>query len=205
MNRIFRNSHSATSGVQLATRLVQGTLALLLALCLFAAPNYAHAACGNFEPHSGSTSAKMPPSSHPTSDFSNHWERPTIVGLWHVIYTAGGMTFNDTFDTWHADGTEFESAFLPSAAGNVCTGVWAPTGRRSVKLYHIGWLYNPGTPLATASNYFTLNEEITVAEDNKSYSGTFTFTVYNLDGTPTKMPAVEGTMESTRITADGPA
>jgi hypothetical protein len=28
-----------------------------------------------------------------------------IVGLWHVVYTAGGSIFNETLDQWHSDGT----------------------------------------------------------------------------------------------------
>ena len=113
------------------------------------------------------------------------FDHPTIVGLWHVVYTnsANQSTFNDTFDTWHADGTEFESAYLAPAGGDVCVGVWAQTGARTVKLHHVGWLFEPSAPTATATNTFTLDEEITVAEDNKSYSGKFTFKIWNLDGT----------------------
>src|SRR6202034_1420004 len=112
---------------------------------------------------------------------------PAIVGLWHVIYTnsADQSTFNDTFDTWHIDGTEFESAFLAPAGGNICVGVWKESGRRSVTLHHVGWLFNPNTPLAPATNTFTVDGDITVAEDGRAYSGRFTFKVWNLDGTPT--------------------
>jgi hypothetical protein len=58
-------------------------------------------------------------------------ENATIVGLWHVLYTAtsddnfppGGpfpptpFTFLESFKTWHRDGTEFENAFVPPAGG----------------------------------------------------------------------------------------
>jgi hypothetical protein len=145
-------------------------------------------------------SVKLPAVAHADLDFPSPFD-PTIVGLWHVIYTNGAdqSTFNDTFDTWHSDGTEFESAFLAPAGGDVCVGVWKQTGSRSVKLHHIGWLFNPSTPTATATNTFTLDEEITVASDGKSYSGRFTFKVWNLDGTPTPVE-VTGTMVATRIT-----
>jgi hypothetical protein len=63
----------------------------------------------------------------------------------------------------------------------------------------VGWLFNPSTPTATATNTFTLDEEITVASDGKSYSGKFTFKIWNLDGTPTPVE-VTGTMAATRIT-----
>jgi hypothetical protein len=118
-----------------------------------------------------------------------------------VIYTnsADESTFNDTFDTWHSDGTEFESAFLAPAGGNVCVGVWRETGLRSVILHHVGWLFDPSTLAATATNTFTLDEEIKVAANGGSYSGTFTFKVWNLDGTPTPIE-VTGTIAATRIT-----
>ena len=126
---------------------------------------------------------------------------PTIVGLWHAIYTnsANNEVFNDSFKTWHIDGTEVESAFLNPAGGNVCMGVWKATELRTVKLHHTGWLYNATTPTATATNYFTVDEVVTVAPHGRSYSGTFLFKVWNLDGTPTPVE-VKGTITATRIT-----
>ena len=126
---------------------------------------------------------------------------PTIIGLWHVIYTnsADQSLFNDTFDTWHSDGTEFENAFLAPVGGNVCEGVWRQTGRRTITVHHIGWIFNPSTPTATATNTFTLDENIMVAADGASYSGSFTFKVWNLDGSPTPVE-VQGTIAATRIT-----
>src|SRR4029077_3214394 len=46
----------------------------------------------------------------------------SIVRMWHLIYTATSASgpfpptpfqFLESFKTWHADGTEFENAFLP--------------------------------------------------------------------------------------------
>ena len=49
----------------------------------------------------------------------------TIVGLWHLKYTAAdGSAFNETFKLWHADGTEWENAILPPSGQNFCYGVW---------------------------------------------------------------------------------
>jgi hypothetical protein len=205
MNRNFRKAEAAlsiTSGDRLRPRFYGRGLALLAALCLFVLPTGAKAACGSFGAPGIKASIKLPPVAHADFDFPSPFN-PTIVGLWHVIYTNSldQSTFNDTFDTWHSDGTEFESAFLAPALGDVCVGVWKQTGSRSVKLHHVGWLFNPSTPTATATNTFTLDEEVTVAPDGKSYSGKFTFKVWNLDGTPT--PAeVTGTMAATRITVD---
>src|ERR1700733_13508923 len=70
----------------------------------------------------------------------------SIVGLWHVIYTATSDTsgpipvppappsfqYVETFKMWHADGIEFENAVLPPAGG-ICYGVWKDLGNGSVK------------------------------------------------------------------------
>ena len=53
------------------------------------------------------------------------------------------------FKTWHADGTEFENAFVPPAGGNICYGVWKDLGKGTVKLHHIGLMFNSdGEPLS---------------------------------------------------------
>jgi hypothetical protein len=206
MNRIAMNSvFSVASARRLRARLHRGGLGLLTALCLLVLPTCAKAACGRFDAPGLKSAIKLPMAAQAAVGFGSPFEagNSTIVGLWHVIYTnsADQSTFNDTFDTWHSDGTEFESAFLAPAGGNICVGVWKQTGLRSVTLHHVGWLFNPSAPLATATNSFTVDGEITVAPDGKSYSGRFTFKVWNLDGTPTPVE-VTGTIAATRITVN---
>ena len=204
MNRIVRNLvFSITSDGRLRARLYRSGLALLAALCLFILPICAKAACGSFGAPRPQSSIKLPAVAQADFDFPSPSDNPTIVGLWHVIYTNGAdqIDFQRYLRHVARDGTEFESAFLAPAGGDVCVGVWKQTGFRSVKLHHVGWLFNPSTPSATATNTFTLDEEVTVAADNKSYSGNFTFKVWNLDGSPTPME-VTGTMAATRITVD---
>jgi hypothetical protein len=123
---------------------------------------------------------------------------PTIVGLWHLKYTASdGSPFLESFKTWHSDGTEFENAFLPPIGGNVCFGVWKTVGHRTVKLHHVGLMFNPdGSIKAT----FTVDEMDTVAADNKTYSGTFDFKVFDTNGG--QVAEVKGTTAGTRITVD---
>lgn len=198
-----------------ATRMTsRGAIGLLgVAALLFGAAS-ANAACGRFNEIGSKNSIKLPMIQHADIGFSDRDDdaNRSIVGLWHVIYTTGSgdssMTFNDTFDTWHSDGTEFESAFLAPVGGDVCVGVWKQTGVRTVKLHHVGWLFSPfdanGNPTnlkATATNYFTLDEMVTVAPNGTSYSGNFTFTIWNLDGSPTGV-VVPGTIAATRITVD---
>ena len=204
MNRFIGNSVSSiTSAGRLRAWLGSSSLAVFFALCLFILPTCANAACGRFGATGAEPAIKLPPLPHMSDDFRFEPGTPPIVGLWHVIYTnsADQSTFNDTFDTWHIDGTEFESAFLAPASGNICVGVWKESGARSVTLHHVGWLFNPSTPSATATNSFTIDAEITVAPDCKSYSGHFTFKVWNLDGTVTPVE-VTGTIAATRITVN---
>jgi hypothetical protein len=144
-------------------------------------------------------------------------EPATIVGLWHVIYTAtydnnfppGGpypptpFPFLESFKTWHADGTEFENAFLPPAGGNICFGVWKDLDKGTVKLHHIGLMFNPD---GSISSMFTVDETDTVASDGKTYKGMFDFKLwppnYDAVGAGAPIAEVKGTTAATRITVD---
>lgn len=199
--------NTLTSDGRLRSRLCRGGFALLAALCLGFLPTKANAACGSLSGAIPQSSLKLPLVAQAELGFADQTDEtdPAIVGLWHVIYTTGSgadsATFNDTFDMWHSDGTEFESAFLPPLGGNVCVGVWKQVEIRSFKLHHVGWLFNPANPSGTATNYFTLDEAITVAPNRGSYSGSFTFKVWNLDGSFTGTE-VTGTIAATRITVE---
>jgi len=146
-------------------------------------------------------------------------EQATIVGLWHVIYTGtyddnfppGGpyppantsFPFLESLKTWHADGTEFENAFLAPAGGNICYGVWKDLGKGTVKLHHIGLMFNSDGSL---SAIFTDDETNTVASDGKTYTGTFVFKLwppsYDAVGVGKPIAEVKGTIAATRITVD---
>lgn len=207
MSRISNSGHAVSLPIHRPNHWTtksawRGISAIVSALCLMFIATTAHAACGSF----GGILAKGP-IRLPMMQQAEDSQQPVregmfpIVGLWHVIYTNGAdqSTFNDTFDTWHDDGTEFESAYLAPAGGNVCSGVWKQSGPRTVTLHHVGWLFDPYAPTATATNTFTLDEIVTVAPGGATYSGTFTFKVWNLDGTPTPVQ-VTGTIAGTRIT-----
>jgi hypothetical protein len=140
----------------------------------------------------------------------------TIVGLWHVIYTAtyddnfppGGpfpptpFQFVETFKTWHADGTEFENALLPPAGG-ICYGVWKELGDNRVKLHHIGAMFAAD---GSVSSFFTVDEIETVAANGKTYSGCFDFRLwppsYEAVGVGVPISELKGTTAATRITVD---
>ena len=142
-------------------------------------------------------------------------ERRGIVGLWHTLYTATYSTlpsppfpattpfqFLESYKTWHADGTEFEQAFLPPAGGNICFGVWKDLGDGRAKLHHIGLMFAAD---GSVSNVFTVDEYDHEAADGKTYSGTFDFKLFpasDVLGTGTALAEAKGTIAATRITVD---
>ena len=139
----------------------------------------------------------------------------SIVGLWHVNFTAEAesgapifppapFAFGESLKTWHADGTEFENAFKPPAGGNICYGVWKDLGGGSVKLHHFGLIFDSTT--GDLTNIFTLDEKDTVARNNQTYSGTFDFKVWPSSfaavGVGTPIAEVTGTIVATRVNVD---
>jgi hypothetical protein len=167
-------------------------------------------------PYSKAGAAPAIPFVNPHTDEDSN-EHATIVGLWHVNYIAtfdnnfppGGpnpptpFPFLESFKTWHGDGTEFENAFLPPSGGNICFGVWKELDKRSVRLHHIGLMFNPDGSLLAI---FTVDETDTVASDNKTYKGTFDFKLwppsYDAVGVGTPISEVKGTTAATRIVVD---
>ena len=145
----------------------------------------------------------------------------SIVGLWHLIYTATDSTagplpvpvippgppssfqFVETFKTWHSDGTEFENAFLPPTGGNICFGVWKDLGDGRVKLHHIGLMFAPD---GSISNIFTVDETDSVASNGKTYKGNFDIKLwppfFDEVGVGTPVQEIKGTTAATRITVD---
>jgi hypothetical protein len=170
-------------------------LVALLGLGLLFTASGAKAGCAPLPYKTGTTSSMRFLSPHGDDQQGGEESNgPSIVGLWHLIYTGntdnnfppGGpypptpFQFLESFKTWHADGTEFENAFLPPAGGNICFGVWKDFGHGKVKLHHIGLMFGgPGaTPPEDVSNIFTVDETDTVAPDGETYSGFFDFKLY---------------------------
>jgi len=169
-----------------------------------------------FKAGAGAAPAPAIPFVSPHAD--GEWNEPaSIVGLWHVNLTAtyddnfppGGpypstpFPFAESLKTWHADGTEFDNAFLPPAGGNICYGVWKDLGKGTVKLHHIGLMFAADGSL---SAIFTEDETDTVASDGKSYTGMFDFKLwppsYDAVGVGKPIAEVKGTTAATRIAVD---
>ena len=136
----------------------------------------------------------------------------SIVGMWHVIFTAQTMNSQNIPDTvidnavsvWHTDGTEIMNSGRAAQDGNFCLGVWERTGRRTYLLNHIPWggnVYDPTAPpdvIGQPQAGVQIIENVTVSPDGKSFSGTFTLTAYNTSGNV--YASFTGTLSGKRIT-----
>lgn len=120
-------------------------------------------------------------------------ENGSIVGTWHVTYTAGGSPFGEAFIQWHGDGTEWENINFPVLGGNICMGSWKQVGNRQFARNHIGWVFDNGT----LSGYFTETETDEVAVDGNSYSGTNDSKIFDLKNN--LLAEVQGTSAAKRI------
>lgn len=141
----------------------------------------------------------------------NDEDSPSIVGMWHVIFTANTFNGEAIPDTmidnamvvWHSDGTEIMNSNRPAQDGNYCLGVWEQTGKFKYFLNHLPWQGNDtanapngiGNPTGGAQ----IIEKVTLSQDGNSYSGMFTLTAYNPDGTPAGVQFT-GTLAATRVT-----
>jgi hypothetical protein len=188
MSHFFGNVSRTIPKVRFTVLAAAAVVALLLSA------SEARAGCGDpFKARSGPVLSWM---NYQGKGESN--QPPTIVGLWHLKYTADdGSAFLESFKTWHADGTEFENAFLPPVGGNICFGVWKEVSHLSVKLHHIGLMFNSD---GTIKSTFTVDEVDAVAADNRTYKGTFDFKIFDLSGN--LLVEVKGTTAGTRITVD---
>jgi len=92
-----------------------------------------------------------------------------IAGLWHVNYTSDFTGPGpQSYQQWHDDGLEWES---PNFTTGQCLGTFIPTGPRSVRLFHVGWLPGGGP---NGSVRFVLTEPDTVVSpDGNSFEGRY--------------------------------
>jgi hypothetical protein len=185
-----------------------------LALTLATAPA-ALAACGGINPPPAHPSSfqlhdgplQLMPAALLRDDDDNNG--PSIVGMWHVVFTGQTMTggsytlpepFDNAVAVWHSDGTEIMNSSRPAQDGNFCLGVWRETGRRQYFLNHIPWQGNDPTGAPTGGAQIL--EQVTLSPDGNKYSGNFTFQAYGSDGTPGL--EVTGVVTATRITTSTP-
>lgn len=134
----------------------------------------------------------------------------TIVGMWHVTFTAktqNGSSIPDTvidnaLVVWHRDKTEIMNSARPPQDGDFCLGVWERTGRSTYKLNHFAWLANDtaNAPygIGNPSGPTHIVEDVVLSLDGIHYSGSFTLTAYDTSG---KVAAsFTGVLAATRVT-----
>lgn len=118
----------------------------------------------------------------------------TIVGLWDATYTTSdNQPFQESYDVWHSDGTEMESANVSPIGGNVCIGVWKLFGSQ-IHLHHVGWAFDGAGNLIGP---FTVDDVLALGNRGNSYSGSFDFKQYDNGGN--LLQEVTGTISATRI------
>jgi hypothetical protein len=126
-----------------------------------------------------------------------------IVGFWHVKFVSkgsegipDGTEIDAGYSQWHSDGTEImNSGGRSPITGSFCLGVWEQVGADTYKLNHFGASWNAaGTELVGPGR---IQEEVTLASDKKSFSGTFMINQYSESGT--LLAHVQGMVTGTRI------
>jgi hypothetical protein len=142
---------------------------------------------------------------------TSHWDEdePSIVGMWHVVFTGetmNGAPFSGVIDNavlvFHNDGTEIMNSSRPAQDGNFCLGVWDHVGKLKYHVNHIPWQGNDpsnapngiGNPAAGSQ----LLEKLTLEPDGNSYSGSFSLQAYDAKGNPSVL--FTGTLSAKRIT-----
>ena len=118
---------------------------------------------------------------------------PSIVGMWHVIFTAQTMNdapFSGVIDNAlvvvHSDGTEIMNSARPAQDGSFCLGVWARTGRLGYFINHLPWqgndTENAPSGIGNPTGGSQITEKIELSPNGNSYSGTFKLVAYDTSG-----------------------
>jgi len=123
-------------------------------------------------------------------------EMDPIVGMWRVQLVVGNQVIDQAVSQWHADGTEIMNSSRNPETQSFCLGVWKKV-RSTYKLNHyaISWDQNFSTtqPLGVAN----IRETVKLADDGKSFSGSFTLNQYDPSGNP--LATISGSVVGYRI------
>lgn len=186
---------------------LRSLLTAVILICCAAFSTSANASCGAFNTGQATSLSTFSPFQTPalvqqsSSIRRNDDGSAPIVGLWNATFYAGGQVFDQGIDQWHSDGTEILNDIAApqpaNGAGTVCLGVFKKTGPRSVKLRHPFWSFDSNGNLAATG---VILEDLNVAPGAATYSGSFSYKVYDLSGN--LIFSTEGTILAQRITAD---
>jgi hypothetical protein len=123
-----------------------------------------------------------------------------LVGLWLSEFRVGTALYDQTLQQFHGDGTEnMLSNGLPPTLGNVCVGVWAQVGPRTIKLRHLAWNWDANGQFL---GLFQMIVTLEVDRTGTRYTGTFVADSFDLANNVIPALHVEGTAQGARITVD---
>jgi hypothetical protein len=138
-------------------------------------------------------------------------EGHSIVGMWHVVFTAntsGGNSIpatviDNALAVWHSDHTEIMNSVRPPQDGNFCLGVWEQSGHDKYFLNHFPWYSNEfpnsnPSGIGDAAGPTQIQEWVTLSPDGCHFTGKFTLTAYDLSNNVTA--SFTGTLAGTRVT-----
>jgi hypothetical protein len=146
------------------------------------------------------------------TDDDHDRDDPSIVGMWHVIFTAKTLNgasipdavIDNALVVWHSDHTEIMNSGRPPQDGDFCMGVWEQVGRSKYKLNHFTWGgndFDPNAPVGTvgppSAGPAHITEEVTLSRDGSHFSGTFTLDAPDTNNVVTSFT---GVVTATRIT-----
>lgn len=122
---------------------------------------------------------------------------PSIVGMWHISFVAGGQTIQEAFQIWNLGGTEVHNPNVDPRTGNVCVGVWTNVGPQTYSLVHRVWWYDAtGDFMGTIH----LHEVVTMGAGGGTHTGSFTLDFY--DPNNNFVNEVAGNVVADRVTGD---
>jgi hypothetical protein len=147
--------------------------------------------------------------------FDEDGDGAAIVGFWHEHFISDGVTsgipggipkgaeVDAGYSQWHSDGTEIlNSAGRAPDTTNFCLGVWQKVGTSKYLLNHFATSWDPTKGANGLVGPANIREEVTLASDGQSFSGTFTINQYDEMGN--KLVHIQGTITGTRITVSTP-
>jgi hypothetical protein len=214
MDCIIRKSETRPCGKPAwKRRLFRGALTIAAVVSLLFVAASARASCGSFS-QVGAGKQAHPASWDAQSGRAHLTEvdepAASIVGMWHVTFTAKGNSegppdntpIDNAIIVWHSDRTEIMNSGRPAQDGDFCLGVWEEVGKCHYKLNHFAWMGNDTTNapggIGKPAGPTHITEDVTVSPDGKHYSGTFTLDAYDTSFNLTTH--IVGVLQGTRIT-----
>ena len=126
----------------------------------------------------------------------------SFVGMWNTEFLLGNgpAQFDQAYQQFHTDGTEnMLSKGLPPALGNICLGVWKPTGLRTIKLKHVAWNWDSDGGFAGT---FVMTVMLRLDRTGNRLGGTYVADSFEPNGDVIPAAHAEGIVRGSRITVD---